>query len=239
MGDAVVPFGDWLTRWLDREGWSVPEFARRANVPPQTAYRWAKNERVPKPQYWPRIAHALGVSEATVASAAAGLRLGTSRPDPLELQRLLAAERSANLRYAEEVSAVPRGVSVPIEGYIPADTFRWTTHDRQGTVDILESDLKGARSAYALIATGDCMMRIGIVSGTIVILDRPDGRMPSDGQIVAVRVNQDQYTLKRWVMVDGHPELHDGDGQLVYRLNPLDDVDVIGFYITHKPGPGS
>lgn len=55
-------FGNWLDRELIDRDWSIAEFARRANVPRQTAQKWVRNERVPDPPYCYRIADALNMA---------------------------------------------------------------------------------------------------------------------------------------------------------------------------------
>lgn len=160
-------------------------------------------------------------------------RLGSfARALELSEEEVLEAAGYIHRVYVEEIR-------IPLVGRIPADAIRWTAVEEGievPSVGVAPEDIQGARSPFALEVTGDCMRAVGIYSGDIVILDRPDGRPPRDGQIVAVRVGEDEYTLKRWcVTADGAVELRDGDGRVVYRLTPNTHVEVLGFYLTFKP----
>lgn len=131
---------------------------------------------------------------------------------------------------------------VPLIGRIPADTTRFSLlREREDstlpTVGVAAEDIQGARSPFALEVTGDCMAAIGIMEGDIVICDVPAGRLPRDGQLVVARVNGDEVALKRWCVTRQGVELRDGAGQVVYALADPSQVEILGLYLTYKPGP--
>lgn len=128
--------------------------------------------------------------------------------------------------------------TVPVYGYIPADSVRFTAPLADlPAVAVPAEMLEGAQDPYGLIVTGDCLLRAGIASGDVVILDRPHGRKPRSGQIVAVRL-LDEVTLKRWFVTDdGHVELLDGEDRIVATLDGRESAEVIGLYVWHVPDP--
>jgi len=143
-------------------------------------------------------------------------------------------ELTARRRY--HVVRVASDVAVPVYGYIPADSVRIAAPlDDLPAVDVPAVRLEGAQDPYGLIVRGDCLRSIGIVSGDVVILDRPNGRRPRAGQVVAVRLG-DEVTLKRWMMTDdGLVELRDGDDRVVATLDGRDSAEVVGLYVWHLP----
>jgi len=127
---------------------------------------------------------------------------------------------------------------VPVYGYIPADAVRFTAPLADlPAVTVPVEMLEGAQDPFGLIVTGDCLLRAGIASGDVVILDRPHGRRPRSGQIVAVRFG-DEVTLKRWFVTDdGHIELLDGEDRVVVTLDGRESAEIIGLYVWHVPDP--
>lgn len=150
----------------------------------------------------------------------------------LPLWRLAAAAMEAPVRDVEVTAAR----AVPVYGYIPADTVRFAAPlDDLPAVHVVPEMLAGAKDPYALIVTGDCLASAGILSGDAVILDRPRGRRPRAGQIVAVRLGA-EVTLKRWSpRADGAVELRDGEGYVVATLDGSTSAELIGLYVYHLP----
>jgi transcriptional regulator with XRE-family HTH domain len=150
----------------------------------------------------------------------------------LPLWRLAAAAIEAPIRGVE----VDATRAVPVYGYIPADSVRFTGPlDDMPAIHVVAEMIAGARDPYALLVTGDCLAAIGILHGDAVILDHPSGHRPRPGQVVAVRMGA-EVTLKRWMpRADGTIELRDGDGRLVATLDGSVSVEVIGLYVYHLP----
>jgi len=165
------------------------------------------------------------------------------RPDPAVLEALsyhLGIPKrdlfeAAGWVYHEVVTGDER--TVPVLGRVPADVVRWAS-PREATVSairVLEEDLRGVQDAFALEVSGDCLRSLGIFHGDVVIVEPARGRWPRNGQLVVVRVG-DEVSLKRWVQTAEGIALEDGEGNVVYRLQPgKDDFEVLGFYLTFRP----
>lgn len=165
------------------------------------------------------IAEALGVTRDDL--------LGSSEP------QVVSPVREAT-RILEEAARGVQGVPIPLIGVVPADVVRWANWEASvmRTIDVPLAWI-GSRSAenlFIVVASGDCLMRRGIIHGTHVLCERAQGRVPRDKQIVVVRVGN-EVTMKVWRTIDDRIELHDGEGVVVIRLDTLTDVVVEGMFV--------
>jgi SOS-response transcriptional repressor LexA len=153
-------------------------------------------------------------------------QLGLPKKDLIELSGWV---------YREIVTGEER--TVPVLGRVPADVVRWASPGEAtvSSVHVLAEDVRGAQDAFALEVSGDCLRSLGIFHGDVVIVEPARGRWPRNGQLVVVRVG-DEVSLKRWVQIAEGIALEDGEGNVVYRLQPgKDDFEVLGFYLTFRP----
>lgn len=194
------------------------ELARRAFVS-RSYIAWLETGRnMPSFEVLGHVADALGVTrDALIAEE--------PLPQPVE---------STAVRILEDLVEGVQGVPIRYIGTVPADVLRWAEWE-EGSMRTIPVPLAwmGSRSKEDLFiveASGDCLMRRGIIHGTQVLCERAYGRMPRDRQIVVVRVG-DEVTMKVWRIVEDRVELHDGDGNVIARLDTLDDVVVVGFYV--------
>lgn len=230
-------FADWFQDQLDRRGWDGPEFHRRFGVARATVGAWLRGERTPFPPKSTKIiADAFGMDERMVLIAAGHME-DDGLYERLARMVMLQQTRDELRRISEEVEG---GEGLPV-----AVTRRLTTNgianiertEGKPPVRILEDDLRGALSPFGLEVVGNVARDFGFHCGDVLVMDRPSGRQPSDRQIVAVRINDDAYVLRRWCLTRDGVELRDGRDNVVRRISPFDDTDIMGLYITFKPGP--
>lgn len=253
-------FGEWLDDQLRERRWSRPRLARLIDYSPAAVAAWVRGVRLPEERACIAIADAFGIDAGEVLERAGRPTTGlTTSPTeqstqvPLtdsqrltddtvtqflsriesEVQQITAGMRRAGLLPGPPLE-LGEEVALPVIGRVPADSLRWTAVEEELSVDVTRAEVGNARAPFGLIASGDCFRWIGIWSGDVVICDRSLGREPKDRQIVVVRVNND-VTLKRWCVTGNGVELRDGDEQVVYRVQPEDDIEIIGFYLTYKP----
>jgi len=77
-------FSEWLTKQLKRREWNRSDFARRANIPPQTVQTWTSGRSIPDPASCDLIADVLGIAYQEVMQVAGHLPPDrpTSEDDP-------------------------------------------------------------------------------------------------------------------------------------------------------------
>lgn len=126
-------------------------------------------------------------------------------------------------------------VFVQYWGRVPADAVRWTAAVSEERSMLVQAEWIGDRAAdqfFVVRASGDCLMRRGIVDGTFVLCELSHGRIPSDGQIVAIRVG-DERSLKIWHRTSDGIDLLNGENEVVVTLHESDDIEVVGFWVAH------
>lgn len=105
------------------------------------------------------------------------------------------------------------------------------------TVGVAAEDLQGARSPFGYEMPEDCE-GFRVYRGDTLICDVPAGRMPRDRQLVVVLLEGRHLDLVRWCCTPrGQIELRDGYEHVVRTLDHAEDIDVLAFYLTFKPGP--
>lgn len=236
MGSQPPSFGSWLLLQIHRAGWEPADFARAAEVSSGLTSNWINGNRKPKGDSIIKIAAALGLSPAYVFEVAEGIATDADIAEYERLRDIAVAQQQLRnslvlLEAAEKGRARVR--KVVVVGCIPADTVRWfaAADSAEPPIEIAESTLAGARNVRAARIVGDCMHGINIGDGDYIIFAVEPLRQPKDHDLVVVRVNED-VTFKRWRVVDGAVELHDGDGRPVYRISEADELEIIGYYLT-------
>lgn len=139
------------------------------------------------------------------------------------------------LQFAQGVieATITAGVAVSEIGRVPADTTRWAEWRDEGRMLPVPREWIGTRSPddlFILVASGDCLMRRGIVSGMRVLVD--PARKPRHDDIAIVRV-ADEYTMKVWhVEHDGRVTLRNGDDAVIVDVSATtEEVEVVGVVI--------
>jgi transcriptional regulator with XRE-family HTH domain len=77
-------FSTWFRKQLARREWNMSDFARKANIPPQTVQTWVSGRSIPEPYSCDLIADVLGISYQEVMQVAGHLPPDrpTSEDDP-------------------------------------------------------------------------------------------------------------------------------------------------------------
>jgi SOS-response transcriptional repressor LexA len=192
------------------------ELARRAFVSRSYISHLETGRNVASYEVLGHIADALGVTRSD-------LDPDNETPEPDDPERALGME----------VMRVINGVPIQDWGRVPADAPRWVESQRKGaTVDVPRAWV-GSRKPNQLFvveASGDCLMRFGIVTGSKVLCELANGREPRNGEIAAVRIGGER-SLKRWYRDGSNITLTDGDDHIVARLTTDDDIEVVGLFI--------
>lgn len=174
-----------LKEYRERFNLTQLDISKKCGIPYQTLSRYELGQRKPKIDTAVEIAEALGIN-------------------PLWLQ-------GYNVPMDEQLpsNAIPYTPShkAPILGYIPAGYPVLAVEDIEGYADIPYSDVE---NYFFLRVDGESMKNAGIHTGDLVLIRRQ--KCADDGQIVAVRVNGDEATLKRYK--------RQGDSVLLLPENP-------------------
>lgn len=127
------------------------------------------------------------------------------------------------------------GPAVPYFGVVPADTVRWVAMETEGSTVPAPRQWIGTRSPQDFLvvtASGNCLSRRGIISGTRVLLRRYQGEALANGTVVLVRV-QGEHSLKEFFVRAGAVELRTAEGEVVTRLASDDEYAIVGVYVGH------
>lgn len=235
MGSERMPFGKWLDEQLQQRGWEAQDLADRIGVGSGTVSRWrtGRRKRVP-PEYLERIARAFDIDLDEVLYYAGQISRLPESPSEYERKRLQRELRQVAMRI-EEVVQADLGLAVPYYGPVPADAVRWVGAEEEGdTVRVLAEWIgtRSPRDVFVVTASGDCLRERGILSGNYVLMERPRGKQPANGEIVLVRIG-DEYALKIWQRNGDWIELHTADGKPVTRLSIFDEFELVGIYVAH------
>jgi transcriptional regulator with XRE-family HTH domain len=140
--------------------------------------------------------------------------------------------------YQQEQEVRPEDVAhgaqrVSFWGRVPADTLRWVASQSEGervTVPGLFIGTREIETLFVVQASGDCLIRRKIADGQLVLCEKPDGRLPRNNQVVAIRVG-DERSLKVFHRDGDTITLRDGDNNITATLTIDDDIEVVGFVI--------
>lgn len=201
---------------------------------------WVNDKVVPSERSLRAIARAFELPVEEVFTAAGYEPEGADARSPSveEVRRMMLEVRPflreiGDLLERYDVEEV-EPITIAIVGYIPADGLRWAAADRLGTIDVTSGEIEGAHDPFAVIVRGDCLQPIGIFAGDTVILDHAPNRLPRHRELVAVELDG-EVTLKRWTVTDDGIELRDGSERVVHRLRGVEQVRILGFYVTYRP----
>lgn len=183
-----------------------------------------------------QVAERSGVSQNYISQIETGSK---KEPPTFRVLRRLAAVLEAPL---DQMAIAAAGFEpvwgggptswIDLRGRVPADSVRWTAMEARGqSVEIPKSWADQARSPmFAVDVTGDCLARLGIVDGDVVVCEsrsRDDRRAIPDGTIVLARVGG-EHTLKAYFRLGLRIELRNGDDEVVHTLTSKDDYQILG-----------
>lgn len=99
-------------------------------------------------------------------------------------------------------------------------------------ISIYDLVVRNPDATILVRAAGDSMMDAGIFEGDLLVVDRSLDARPGD--IVMAYLNGD-FTIKRFRLVDGNPELHSENEAVAYpiiKVTPYDDFNIEGVVTT-------
>src|SRR5262249_3385285 len=99
----------------------------------------------------------------------------------------------ATLELPFAAACVPAGFPSPAEDYL------------ENALDISEYLVKRPKATYFMRVIGDSMLGAGIHDGDLLVIDRAE--TVRDGRVVVARLD-DQFTIKRFRLIDGRPWLY-------------------------------
>ena len=168
------------------------------------------------------LAEKIGISRSAVGMYETGER----EPD-FETLEALADTFNVNMdtllgKSSSPSNAIPYTAArkAPIIGSIPAGYPALALEDIEGYADIPYSD---EENYFFLRVNGESMKNAGIHTGDLVLIRRQD--CAEDGQVVAVRVNGDEATLKRYKKQGNNVLLLPENPEFEPRIVPSKDFE--------------
>lgn len=228
MSSTQDRFPQRLKLFRQRAGFSQAELARRVFLSRSYVAHFETGRKTPDLELLDRFAAVLGVSVAELVGEAEVAQL-----DATELLRQVARAADAGIERIQEVTSDRSQSPVRYYGRVPADAVRWVEARESGAVEQVWDQFLAGRSPSEFLtvtASGDCLGRRGILDDDTVLLEWANGRVPSNGRIVLVRLG-DEFTLKIWWRDGDWVELRDGDGNVIARLSILAEFEVLGLYV--------
>jgi len=140
------------------------------------------------------------------------------------------------------VKADPHERPVKFLGRVPADHVRWCeVEGKKETVDVWASMFQAydPDRCFVVAASGDCLIKKGIVDGDLVLLREPEpNERPRDNTIVLVRIS-DEFSLKVWKRNGRWIQLVDGDENIVFEtdVDHAGDITVLGIHLNDYKDP--
>lgn len=194
------------------------------------------------------LAHDVGVSYEYVR----GIEMGHKNIPPLrrlekfaevleiDIVNLIHPERPVGPSPQEEASRmltriVNAAIDIPIRflGTVPADSVRWTMWEEgEVTVDVPRQWLRGhdPERLFAVQLSGDCLARLGYLSGDYVLCVSATAETVRNGQLVVVRIG-DEVTMKLWHRDGDRIELRDGEGRVIWQGEAPQGLEIKGVAI--------
>ncbi|NPC91030.1 helix-turn-helix domain-containing protein [Bacillus sp. WMMC1349] len=168
-----INFAKNIARIRTELGLSKAEFGKRLGFSDVTIGYWERGERTPKTGTIETLARKLGVSTAELIFDNVG-------------------EQNTHS------SIVPMTETVPIYGSIPAGCPKWADDNIIGSLPIPDKLIKmyGLENLVSLKIEGDSMNKI-VPNGFYAVIDTKTKEV-ANGDIVAVRINGYETTLKRF-----------------------------------------
>jgi repressor LexA len=177
-----------------------------------------------------RAASALGISHTAVAQ---GLR---SLENKGYLKRKGRYSRTIYLlNRAHETAGLQRWREIPIVGRIAAGLPMYAQEEWEGSI-VLDAGIYRGRNLFALRVRGDSMIDAGILNGDLAICE--PRQYAQNGEIVAVLIEGEEATVKRFFLHSDHIELRPENPAYASRRYAFAEVLVQGKVIGIHRGPG-
>lgn len=109
-------------------------------------------------------------------------------------ENMPSASNTNKMHVVSSAASSSETATIPLYGKIAAGTPIEALRHEQETVDI-PMGMLGTQPCYALTVEGDSMMKVGIIDGDIVVIEKCD--RAKDGDIVVALVDDEEVTLKR------------------------------------------
>jgi len=184
--------------------------------------------------FWTRyaVAKRSGLNNASLYQIEVGR---TINPKPATLRKLSTALQVSYEELAEVAGIIQKTkethqsktLKIPLLGECPAGPINFIADDVEDWVEMSWELIKD-KSCFALRVKGDCLKDKGIFNKDIVIVSKTSAI--NNGDIVIVRVDRDECTMKMFYKTDHQIILQPANGdQEPIVLNPKkNDVEIIG-----------
>ncbi|MFQ3216610.1 translesion error-prone DNA polymerase V autoproteolytic subunit [Paraperlucidibaca sp.] len=118
-----------------------------------------------------------------------------------------------------------------LQGFVPAGFPSPAADYVQNTIDLHERLIHNPEATFFIRVSGDSMIDVGIVDGSVLIVDA--SRPPVSGDIVVASIDG-QLTVKRFKRVADRYELHAENAQRPYPvLHPTEELQIFGVVTSH------
>lgn len=129
--------------------------------------------------------------------------------------------------------AAPNGVPMPLADFnvpcgFPSPASDFAVDD----IDLAEELCPHPESCYVLRAGGDSMIDAGIAPGDLIVVDRSQDAHSGD---IVLAIVDGAFTVKRFRLVKGRPELHSGNAAANYptiRPTEFDGFQIVGVIVS-------
>ncbi len=128
------------------------------------------------------------------------------------IKRKYGKARSIKLTQENEVFTPPKGISVPILGFIAAGAPLEPHTDPNATLDISPSFVSGKRRVYVLQVRGNSMIEEQIRDGDFVVVEETENA--NNGEIVVALLDNGMATLKRFFRESTRVRLEPANSQM-------------------------
>jgi len=147
-------------------------------------------------------------------------------------QHIEALKRKGMLEEQQPVTATYRlpgdfNYRIPLLGSIAAGEPLSAIERTDSYVELSPDYFGPHRNLFALEVRGDSMSGDGVRDGDTAII-RNHSELPDSETIVAVRVDADEFTLKRLAIIDGMVELRPSNPQYQAWQVTMDRVEIVG-----------
>lgn len=180
MNTGIGPYLRQIRKGKGGKGfWSIPTVAKRAGISNSYLSQLETGQvKQPLPDILKKLAESLRHPYMDLLRAA-----GYLPPEP------------------EEPKEKPEMLRIPILGECPAGAIKWFG-DEDHAEDWVEIPfyLIKDRDVYAVRARGSCLKEVGIMDNDIVIVSK--SKQPKNGDIVVVRIDTNEVTMKRFFLKD-------------------------------------
>lgn len=239
MENKKLSFGNWLQQELDAKGWSQADLAHALGKSSGLINAWVRDHKVPGARSCDALASVLNL-DPSVPLYYAGHITELPRPVSYYEHRRELRQLQQNIRRIEQAT-IGGVVHIKRYGPVPADSTRWSVWEEGDELEPVLEHWVGHRSPNEFLVievSGDCLRNgaEGVRDGNLVLIRRLRDGEPNDGALTLVRFH-DEYTLKYWSRDGSWITLTDGDQTITDQRSIMDDVDVIGIYVTHWHDP--